>query len=112
MQQIQEMQQINSFSRRWAQPGPENLLEVEVAGRVLGSCPMQTPIGALLPGSSLHRSWAKRAGCGRKPASQVRSTFLQPFTQLLGELVLPGGVGRDKTRSFCNGAQLRVAIYP
>lgn len=107
-----KMQQINSFARRWSKPGLANLLEVEVAGRLSGSCPTQIPTSALLPGSSSHRSWVKQAGCEWKPATQVRSTFLQPSTQLLDELVLPGGAGRNKTRSFCSRARLRVAMCP
>lgn len=107
-----KMQQINSFSRRWSKPGLANLLEVEVAGRLSGSCPTQIPTSPLQPGPSSHRSWVKQAGCEWKPATQVRSTFLQPFTQLLDELVLPGGVGRNKTRSFCSRARLRVAMCP
>lgn len=112
MQQIRKTQQLHSFLRRWCKPGPAELLAGEEAGRLPGSCPTQIPTSAFLPGSSSRRPRAKQAGCERGPAVQVRSAVLQPFTRLQGEVVLPGGTTRDKMRSFCSRARLRVALYP
>jgi len=122
-----KMQRINSFSRRWSKPGPAELLEVEVAGKLASSCPYKPPQALCCqvpPHTDLRQS---RQGANgnllTKPAPpspspshscwaswSFQEVWVGPSRRY--GLVLPGGVGRNKTRSFCSGARLRIAIYP
>lgn len=60
----------------------------------------------------MHISWAKQAGCEWKAAIQTTSTFLQPFTQMLGELVLPEVWGGTRYCPSSDRARLGIVIYP